>query len=74
MRNSSILAELWTRPSLGLLLLLLERLVDLPLSHGRVLGDDAVLVHAGQQQQEAHWKKDKVGKYIFFGSSGRQVN
>lgn len=41
-------------PLLVLLLLLFEQLVDLPLGHGGVLGDDAVLVEAGQQQQKAH--------------------
>lgn len=40
--------------SLVLLLLLFEQFVDLPLGHGRVLADDAMLVQAGQQQQEAH--------------------
>lgn len=40
---------------LVLLLLLLQQLVDLPLGHGRVLGDDAVPVQAGQQQQDGHW-------------------
>lgn len=40
--------------SLVLLLLLFEQFVDLPLGHGRVLADDAVLVQAGQQQQETH--------------------
>lgn len=39
---------------LVLLLLLFEQFVDLPLGHGCVLGDDAVLVQAGQQQQETH--------------------
>lgn len=39
---------------LVLLLLLLHQLVDLPLGHAGVLRDDAVLVQAGQQQQEAH--------------------
>lgn len=39
---------------LVLLLLLLEQFVDLPLDHGSVLCDDAVLVQAGQQQQEVH--------------------
>lgn len=39
---------------LVLLLLLFEQLVDLPLGHGRVLWDEAVLVHARQEQQEAH--------------------
>lgn len=39
---------------LVLLLLLFEQLVDLPLGHGRVLWDDAVLVHARQKQQKAH--------------------
>lgn len=39
---------------LVLLLLLFEQFVELPLGHGCVLGDDAVLVQARQQQQEAH--------------------
>lgn len=39
---------------LVLLLLLLHQFVDLPLGHAGVLRDDAVLVQAGQQQQEAH--------------------
>jgi len=42
-----------------LLLLLFEQFVDLPLGHAGVLGDDAVLVQAGQKQQEAH---DQVGE------------
>lgn len=41
--------------SLVLLLLLLEQFVDLPLDHAGVLADDAVLVHAGEQQQEVHY-------------------
>lgn len=39
---------------LVLLLLLFEQFVELPLGHGCVLGDDAMLVQARQQQQEAH--------------------
>lgn len=38
---------------LVLLLLLFQQLVDLPLGHGGVLCDDAVLVHTRQKQQEA---------------------
>lgn len=41
---------------LVLLLLLLKQFVELPLGHAGILGDDAVLVQARQQQQqqEAH--------------------
>lgn len=46
--------SLRTSSLLVLLLLLFEQFVNLPLGHGRVLGDDAVLVQARQQQQEAH--------------------
>lgn len=48
--------------SLVLLLLLFEQLVDLPLGHGRVLADDAVLVQAGQQQQESHCRAKVKGQ------------
>ena len=44
---------------LVLLLLLFEQFVDLPLDHGGVLGDDAMLVEARQQQQEAHCRRRK---------------
>lgn len=44
-----------------LLLLLFEQLVDLPLGHGCVLWDDAVLVHARQKQQKAHCEGKKQG-------------
>ena len=46
--------------SLVLLLLLFEQLVYLPLGHGGVLRDDAVLVEAGQQQQEVHCRGEKT--------------
>lgn len=41
-------------PLLVLLLLVLQQLVDLPLGHGGVLGDETMLVQAWQQQQETH--------------------
>ncbi len=44
---------------LVLLLLLFDQFVDLPLGHGCVLGDDAVLVQAGQQQQDTHCRRKK---------------
>lgn len=50
--------------SLVLLLLLFEQLVDLPLGHGRVLADDAVLVQAGQQQQETHCRSKVKVTYL----------
>lgn len=37
-----------------LLLFLLEKFVDLPLHHASILGDDAMLVEAGQKQKETH--------------------
>lgn len=60
-------APVCTLPLLVLLLLLLEQFVDLPLGHGRVLGDDAVLVQARQQQQKVHCggiKRYKVSSSI----------
>lgn len=48
---------------LVLLLLLFEEFVDLPLGHAGVLGDDAMLVQAGQQQQEAHCEAERKNKH-----------
>lgn len=46
--------HLCTSSSLILLLLLFEQFVDLPLGHGRVFADDAMLVQSRQQKQETH--------------------
>lgn len=50
-------------PLLVLLLLLFEQLVDLPLGHGGVLCDDAVLVHTRQKQQKAHCGKEEGARW-----------
>lgn len=47
-----------------LLLLLFEQFVNLSLGHGRVLGDDTMLVQARQQQQETHCGTNSLGSKL----------